>query len=608
MTSRVRHYIRGNTKCEIPSLAIFVDTETHAIPKDEKTVENVLTFGWACHIRRKMGTNWTSPVWWRFDKVSHFWRGVEALAHSKSKLYIFCHNTNFDLPVLRTFSTLKARGWKLHKAVIEGPPTILEWRKDGATICIIDTLNFWRQPLASLGKSVGLRKLKMPPASASQARWDAYCRRDVKVLVRSMLRWWNTLVEQDFGGFAPTIASQSFRIWRHRHMKHQVLIHDDMRALALERACYYGGRNEAFRLGKIKGKVYYVDIKSAYPAVMRSELFPARLAGFAFGSERSTLPLLDRGYGVAAEVLVNTQQPIVPRLFDGKLCFPIGTFWAALTGPEIREVLKVGEIRDVGWSGAWVMEPLFRTFVDELFTLRKAALERGDDCQALFFKILMNSLYGKFGQNGFKWDKDRWEPNQPDGSWIEYDYPTRETRYCRRLSGLTQRKRRDAESRESVPIIAAYVTAYQRIVLLNLIRVAGFHETLYCDTDGLLVTAKGYTRLKPHMNGHGLGSLELKGIATNTEIRGLKDYTFGDEFHVKGVRPNATWVDPYNVVQQQWSGLKGQALRGAIDVQTIRQAPKHLSRQYTKGKIQQGGVVTPLVFDETSSDYLLPRP
>lgn len=608
MTARIRHYIRSNSGTELPSLAVFVDTETRPVPLDPVTVENVLVFGWACRIRRKRDFEWTKPLWTRFTTHGAFWRWVIAATHEGGKLFIFCHNTNFDLPVLKTFAYLRRRGWKLHKAVIEGPPTILEWRKGRATICVIDTLNFWRQSLATIGKSVGLPKLRMPPPEASEARWNAYCRRDVKVILRAMLRWWSMLIQHDFGGFAPTVASQSMRIWRHRFMRHEVLVHDDERALRLERACYYGGRNEAFYLGKIRSPIYYTDIKSAYPAVMHDELYPCRLAGIDFGAAHSTLALADKGYAVAAEVLVHTEVPVIPKLAESRLMFPVGTFWTVLTGVEIAEVLKVGEILEIGWSGAWHVAPLFRDFVKEIFALRYAALERGDDSQVEFLKKILNSLYGKFGQNGFKWDRDRWEPAEPDGSWIEYDYETGESRYCRRLSGLTQRKRRDAESRESVPIIAAFVTSYQRVRLLDIIRTAGFDQTVYCDTDSVFVTPDGYARLKPYLARHGLGALETKGRASNMEIRGLKDYTFGDENHVKGVRDNADWLDDSTIVQNQWSGLRGAALRGNIDTQTIRRQTKHLTRSYTKGTRLPTGRVEPLRYDESASDYLLPRP
>ena len=39
----------------------------------------------------------------------------------KTKLYMFCHNTAFDLPVLDAFKALPNREYKLIRAVIDAP-------------------------------------------------------------------------------------------------------------------------------------------------------------------------------------------------------------------------------------------------------------------------------------------------------------------------------------------------------------------------------------------------------------------------------------------------------------------------------------------------------
>ena len=608
MTERRPHYLRGNASVEVPQQFIVFDTETDAFTVSDKVIENRLRFGWACYQRRRDCRHWCQPEWFRFEKPMQFWQWVLLHVRSGTRLYLFCHNANFDIPVLKGFASMRKLGWKLYRAIIDSPPVIVKWRQGKCTVELLDTLNWWKMPLAKIGESVGVRKLDMPGLDASSSEWDTYCKQDCEVLRFTLLRWWQTLVDRDLGGFAPTIASQAMRWWRHKHMSHQVLVHCEPDALRLERAAYYGGRNEAWFIGKHVGEVYYLDFTSAYPAVMHDESFPVRLLGVDFGAARSALPLIPRGYGVIAEVLVKTDQPIAPRVIGKRLCFPTGTFWCVLTGIELAQILKCGEICEIGWSAAFEMQPIFRTFVDECWQFRHRAKLRKDESESYFFKILGNSLYGKFGQNGMKWDNDRWQPSLPDNVWIEYDHDTGKITTCRRLAGLMQSKARESESYESIPSIAAYVTAYQRVRLWEFACQCGLENVLYLDTDGLFVTADGYRRVKKDLDGTRLGTVKVEGTAGGMAVRGCKDYTFDGHDKIKGVRKAAEWIGESEVRQQQWSSLKGSLRQGTVDTQTIQQVTKRLSRVYTKGTLLKSGRVKPLALIEGLQDSLLPRP
>lgn len=608
MTDRKDHYLKRVQTTELPQQFVVFDTETKPEKVNANTISNRLWFGWACYQRRVSNEVWCKPCWKRFERPGDFWHWLDNLTREGTKLYFLCHNANFDLPVLQVFTQLAKRGWKLERAIIDSPPTILKWRKGRATLQFLDTLNWWREKLEVIGESLGVSKLPMPAKNASKEEWDTYCRRDVEILRQVLMRWFETIKQYDLGGFAPTIASQSMRWWRHKHLNHQVLVHTNKEALDLERASYFGGRNECWQLGKVKGKVYYLDYTSAYPSVMHDEKFPVRLLGVDYGKSASALPLLSKGFGVVAEVYVRCEVPILPKLIEHKLCFPVGTFWCVLTGPEILQLLQVGEVLDVGWSAAFYMEPIFTTFIDECWEFRHQSKLRKDQCQTKFFKTLGNSLYGKFGQNGMKWDSDRWEPTLPDMCWIEYDNDTNTITRCRRLAGLTQTKRTESEAYESIPSIASYVTAYQRVRLWEFCKQCGLENVLYLDTDGVFVTRDGYMRVKKQLDGSKLGTVKLEGVSNGMHIRGCKDYAFGDKSKTKGVRANAVWLDEATVTQQQWSSLRGSLRRNSVEQQTIRKVTKHLTRTYNKGRITTGNRIRPLTLYEDSTQHLLTRP
>jgi len=232
---------------------------------------------------------------------------------------VFAHNWSFDACVLDTFDILLDRGWTLRQAIIESPPVILAWRRDRASIEMLDTLNFWRMGLAKIGESLGIPKLPMPAMSDSAKVWDIYCRRDVEILRQALHQWWGFLLAHDLGGFARTLAGQAIRAYRHRFMESPILIDDDANALKLGRESYHGGRVEAFRLGRVEGPVHSLDVNSMYPFVMRKHTYPAVLKRRCRRVTLSELRRWVERYSVVARVELETKRPRFAHLIDGRL-------------------------------------------------------------------------------------------------------------------------------------------------------------------------------------------------------------------------------------------------------------------------------------------------
>jgi len=164
VAKRTWHYLKPNDATETIQSCVFFDTETCQIKIDENTVRHELLFGWSKYVRRTSSGKWTEGVWNRFDSSTQFCEHLIKLCRNKVKLYAWCHNTNFDLRVLRLPESLVERGWQLVSAIIDGPPTILHLQRGSKHIVLVDTLNIWRMSLAELGEKVGLEKLKTPEA------------------------------------------------------------------------------------------------------------------------------------------------------------------------------------------------------------------------------------------------------------------------------------------------------------------------------------------------------------------------------------------------------------------------------------------------------------
>ena len=589
------HRLPGNKSSETPSQCIWVDTETTPTLLDDGVTEaHHLDFGMACYRRRTPAGKWSRPEWFAFTERDSFWDWVISKTRAKTRLYVFAHNGTFDLPVLAAFTQLPDRGWLIHNAIVDAPPIDISWRKDKATIRFIDTLNIWRMPLAALGASVGLRKLKMPDQNASMARHRAYCRRDVKVIMRACLNWFAFLVDNDLGGFKPTLASQAFGAYRHRFMQQDIFIHSNERALAVERDSYVGGRCECFKLGEFQGEFYYIDVNSMYPSVMANNPYPYNNLSCYNNVKPSNLDRWRNGYAVIARVSLDTDQPDYPLVHDKKLIFPVGRFDTTLAGPEFWRAYDAGHVVKVHQAAVYHQAPLFTDFIDFFYSQRMAARSRGDAANTFNYKVISNSLYGKFGQRGRQFKiKEACDPDLVEiTESIKYETGVVTTVRC--FGGIRQVWVNDGEAFNSFPAIASFVASYARCVLADAIALAGRENCYYCDTDSLIINRVGWERISHLVDQDQLGAWSLDRILERLVLHGPKDYAFDDVWRTKGIRASATWVDDSTVRQDMFVGFRGLVRHGSLDAPLVRQVTKKLRRVYTKGRPTASGEVLPL--------------
>lgn len=591
---RQAHWLRANHQSEYPHDCVWFDTETHEEPVSVGVVRHVLDFGFAAYRRRLGPGHWGAPAWIRFTTLDDYWDWIFDLRGGKSRITLFCHNAAFDLPVLDAFAALPAAGWKLKTAIIDSPPVILTWRRGGQTLRFLDTLNFWRVKLATIGDTVGLPKLPMPDRDAGRAAWDAYARRDVEIIMEACLRWFAFLQAHDLGGFAPTLAAQAMRAFRHRFITTPILIDSNTEALELARSSYLGGRVECFRLGKLSGPITLFDINAHYPHCMSTQRYPVRLLATCRNPDITEVYKWIIRYCVVARCRITTEEPVYPLEHESKLLFPVGEFEAVLTTPELHHALIRGRVTQITDIALYESAPIFWDYVHELYELRLAAARDGNAVLEWQCKRLLNALYGKFGQRGRVFETVTTTTDTGIGVWTEIDAETGEVRNLRQFGGLIQEQKSEGESRESHPAIAAHVTAHGRMALWGWITRAGRSHVHYVDTDSLLVDAVGAERLAWGVERDVLGKLKVEGIFTTGHLYGLKDYHLGAIKRTKGVRPSARWIDADTVEQEHWSTLVGLLRRGDLSAPIVEQRVKHLRRVYTKGCVQPDGTIQPL--------------
>lgn len=621
---RIPHIMKVSKTMECPSNLLFFDTETMGeIDKvDMHCVRHKFFMGYvyATRFEKLKETRIKEAV---VQSIPAFWSFVKKRIDKLRPLYCFSHNLPFDLTILDFWLWSERENIPITFAVMEDPPTIIMIEIDKCKIYFIDTLNYWRLPLAKIGKSVGLEKLEMPGEVKNSKAFVEYCKNDVMILKKAVTQLIAFLIENDLGSFGFSTPSIAMHTFKHSFLKPNTLfIHDNKRALKLERECYYGGYVGNFYVGKVKSKVYYLDVNSLYPFVMQNPV-PTKLLQVKTAPRISELRRCIKSLGMVAQVEIKSIKESFPKRLDGKLCMVRGHYMTTLCGPELIRAIEKDCIVDCPIVALYEMKCLFKEYVQYFYNLRQKFKASGNETYDQFCKLMMNSLYGKFGQLGFRWKILNEEtlrlyydqlglpyPKEyeqsfevPSINWFEnkwfalgLDKPIQ----VRSINGQTQIKFPIGEHAESSPIISAYITSYGRELLRKFINIAGRGNTFYCDTDSVFVNARGYAKLrrKNCIDQNQLGMLKLEGSNSKCEFWGPKDYVFGSSVKLKGIRHDAIYLGDDEYMQNRFEGLVSILKRGGDPYVMIEWTNKLLSRSYTKGQVSKDGSVSDFVLNE----------
>lgn len=397
-------------------------------------------------------------------------------------------------------------------------------KKKAYRLQFLDTLNYAKLSVKQIGQMIGIEKLESPDFEKKPQNQEEidnlvhYNIRDAEISYKFLKLIFKKFFDL---GATPqvTIASTALSLWKNtclkdvyfRHPKH--IIKDLFNA-------YYGGRCEVVKRG-ISEDFNYYDINSLYPDVMIND-YPDP------NSIRET-KLNDRKYiveypGVSHVLMLIPcrQYPYLPTRYDGKLLFPYGVFSGWWTHYEISKALVYGYHLLRVYKTYYFKKTCrpFDQYVNMLYEIKKQS--KGTPMY-LVSKILMNSLYGKFGQ------KFEGRTNYIPLQNIQYKDIAKYKIF--EIIGDHVRVGKDEPPKPyCIPEWCSYVTAYARTKLFNaLIQ----YEPIYYDTDSIITKYE-------IPEGSDLGEWKLekrikRGIFVKPKFYYIEDYEGNSDVIIKGV-------------------------------------------------------------------------
>lgn len=597
--NRKCHIIRGEKTLAMPRRMMFVDTETVQEQLPNGSVRQVFKLGWACYYCRSFGRHVEKTIWFEFRDSDTFWQFVFEQCRDKEKLWVIARSLTFDFTVLQGWRHLRQAGYKLKFFHDKGTTAIISVRSGKKSLIFVDSLNWFRESLAETGKRIGLPKLVIDFATCSDAELSTYCHRDVEIELENFKGFIRFLEVNNISRLCYTIGSTAMAAYLFGHYYQKIYIHNNEQAIQLERDSFRGGRVECFFLGDKRDETHFVvDVNSLYPYCMRSGAYPFKYLQIVERLSREALQDAIKTKSAVGQVLIETDEPIY-AVRRKRTIFPIGRFWVTLTTPELKYAFAAGHILDVGRCVLYEQADLFSSYVKRFYALRYGCKSIGEKQQEKICKLLLNSLYGKFGQKADTWKKIGVCPDEPDRVELCFIAGGGRVRQIRYLLGEIFELIGHEESFSSFPAISAHVTAYGRLYLWRLIKQAGHENVFYCDTDSLIVNQAGFDNLSGMIDEIELGKLKVEFITQSLKIQGLKDYSIDQKSVLKGIRKNAEEIADGVYRQERWPSFRGTLCSGNADEYIVGTVTKQLRREYTKGDVMIDGRVVPFVLVES---------
>ena len=295
------------------------------------------------------------------------------------------------------------------------------------------------------------------------------------------------------------------------------------------RCYYFGGRVQAFKRGIVQDNITLSDANSMYPYAMVKFKHPV-------GTGASWRVSLDIDDDTDFACIEAWSKGALPLRTDTGLHFPsgFGTFYA--TGHEIRMGLRHNRLKISKVLHARTCKDKvdFSTFINPVYADRMIYKRNGDVMNTEFYKLLMNSAYGKFAINPRNFmdfifigqdELDDYEviltPNgreiNYEGKWYVQVSDPSDTRAMLRF-------KRPADNNKGYRNVAtaASITGAARAVLFECL--CKSQHPIYCDTDSIAARC-----VETSDDPYTLGAWKVEAFGDAMAIAGKKMYAlFGE--------------------------------------------------------------------------------
>lgn len=496
------------------------------------------------------------------------WTMVDAHTRKRGVTWIWCLNPAQDLPALQFTELVKGKHFERSWWVWSDPPIIITGKLFGRRVKIVGVGNWLDSVQADTDNTIPpVGRLRFTPdadlsASRKKIIWES---RRCATLVEEILSF---VHKEDLGHLCSTAGAQSLQAYRHKFCPEKLLVDNNQRAIDLERSAATGFPVRAWKRGRVEGPIHVVDVNSLYPYVMarypypRKRTYIGRCESVDYLKQalanhlciaRVTGDDPDRAYCVQRK-----HQCVYTHQLDNDV----------LAGPDLDSLVTRGHCVHCHEVACYEGADLFSEWAAWAFGLRARYRKKTQPVMAAIAKALGVALWGKFAAAPGRWapappecpdhtDWGRFLWHQLDGTVIE----------CRAIAGVRDMLQGKEEPENTIPAISAFVAAYARMFMANLVELAGPENVHYQVADALHVNQAGYDRLfgAGLVDDERFGLLKLAGSYDHAFYHGANVYRLGESWTWAGRAVMATesapgvwsWEAPHRLNRQVFVPMDG---------------------------------------------------
>ena len=450
-------------------------------------------------------------IWDIYDGESHY-EGFDSdsligkiisLSKETLKCSFFAHNIKYDLQVSGLWKKIilnQIEGFYLNKAMIDNSIFLqLKSYDDKIIINFIDSMNYFRSSLRDLAQSFNIenKALTEEEYKLNTNEWNELLSKRMKEIVRIdteiLYKIMNQFLNDNSIIKGLTAPSSALKTFKKYYLEKTITFPKDLVQYAL--ASYRGGLVFPFRL--LRGEyVYDYDINSLYPFSMFNN-YSIRYKGKVDSRIQDDDIRHEKLNYLLNVDFFGKNNVIVPvRAIDKRLVFLNNAKDVWITGQEYLALKENGFDIIVNKGYVFYSYPIFKNYINHFYNLKKNS--KGG--KKLFYKLMLNSLYGKFGENRkhseiiLLNEKDKLEKYGIDETTIQFmkemgdnegkgklfDFETIKVHYYKDFLVV----KKETKARYS-PLIASEVTANARLYNFKLRQ--ELKEVYYTDTDSFFI-------------------------------------------------------------------------------------------------------------------------
>jgi hypothetical protein len=343
-----------------------------------------------------------------------------------------------------------------------------------------------------------------------------------------------------------------------------------------------------------------IDVNSMYPYIMKTVKVPTKPLYYERDPSVEKLRrLVSEGEAVIARVVVdipeNLDPPPVPwrNPVSMKVLFPTGRFETVLCTPELQLVLPyIEKVREmVVYQSAYA----FQEFVDDLYSKRKEAKKEGNEPLSLLYKLLLNSLYGKFAERKVLTGTVKLAPpGALPGLYALGKLGVVLVKGPFMIENFGRKRIRDRFT-----AVSAFITSAARAHLWRAMVLIGRENLVYCDTDSIhfLYSPELEEKLKPILSDSELGKFKVERIAREAEYVLPKLYRMDSKVRAKGMPRSSNGEIPLKAVEERVLGFRESIKRMGKPAIIWETREKAVRSRYDKRIVHPDGTTQPLRLD-----------